>query len=283
MPKWKLGYEANCWGALGGDGRGVTSIKDLFYRTFGDAATAAAEISEAGFQGVEFFDGNLVDFADDIPALKALLEKARVRLIGAYSGGNFIYPDVLEDELWRVEQSAKVTAAAGGEHLVVGGGAKRAGGPRDGDFERLGTALDRICEIAERHGLTAHYHPHLTTISETPEGVERAFANTRINFCPDTAHLAAGGSDPAALIRRYIDRISLVHLKDFRADPFAFLPLGEGDLDMAGIIRTLAEVNFDGWVAVELDSHPDPKGAAQTSAAFLEARMRELGVTKAAA
>ena len=40
MPTWKLGYEANCWGALGGDGRGVTSIKDLFYRTFGDAATA---------------------------------------------------------------------------------------------------------------------------------------------------------------------------------------------------------------------------------------------------
>ena len=52
---------------------------------------------------------------------------------------------------------------------------------------------------------------------------------------------------------------------------------------MAGIIRTLAELNFDGWVAVELDSHPNPKGAAQTSAAFLEARMRELGVTKAAA
>ena len=51
MPTWKLGYEANCWGALGGDGRGVTSIKDLFYRTFGDAATAAAEIGEAGFQG----------------------------------------------------------------------------------------------------------------------------------------------------------------------------------------------------------------------------------------
>ena len=59
MPTWKLGYEANCWGALGGDGRGVTSIKDLFYRTFGDPATAAAEIAEAGFQGVEFFDGNL--------------------------------------------------------------------------------------------------------------------------------------------------------------------------------------------------------------------------------
>ncbi|TPN63829.1 sugar phosphate isomerase/epimerase, partial [Mesorhizobium sp. B1-1-5] len=32
----KLAYHANCWGALGGNAVGVTSITQLNYRTFGD-------------------------------------------------------------------------------------------------------------------------------------------------------------------------------------------------------------------------------------------------------
>lgn len=278
MSGWKLGYETNTWGALGGDGVGVTSIKDLFYRTFADMGRAIADIGAAGFQGVEFFDGSLVDYADDIPALRKHLDAAGVSVVGVYSGGNFIFPDILAEELWRVDRAARVAAAAGGEHLVVGGGAKRVGGVRDGDYERLGAALDQVCEIAERHGLTAHYHPHLTTIAESPEQVDRVFALTRINFCPDTAHLAAGGGDPAAMIRKYFDRISYVHLKDVRRKPFAFLPLGEGELDMAGVVRTLAELDYSGWVTVELDSHPDPRAAAEASARFLKTAMQEHGI-----
>ena len=36
MAAWKLAYHANCWGPLGGDAVGVTSITRLAYRTFGD-------------------------------------------------------------------------------------------------------------------------------------------------------------------------------------------------------------------------------------------------------
>jgi inosose dehydratase len=104
---------------------------------------------------------------------------------------------------------------------------------------------------------------------EGAEQVARIFSLTRINFCPDTAHLAAAGADPARLIRDFADRIKYVHLKDLRRKPFGFLPLGEGELDMEGIVRSLVEIGFDGWIAVELDSHPDPQGAAKISRAFL--------------
>ena len=48
MARWKLAYHANCWGPLGGDAVGVTSISRLGYRTFGDMARAARDIAEAG-------------------------------------------------------------------------------------------------------------------------------------------------------------------------------------------------------------------------------------------
>ncbi len=281
MTGWKLGYQVNCWGALGGDGVGVTSVKDLFYRTFADMGAAFSEAADAGFTGVELFDGNLVDYADDVDGFRRLLTDTGVSLIGVYSGGNYIYPDILEEELWRAEKAASVAAQCGAEFLVVGGGAQRAGGIRAGDHEQLARALDQVCTIAERHGLTAQFHPHLTTIAENPEQVDRVFALSRIGFCPDTAHLAAAGGDPAAMIRQHFDRISYVHLKDLRRQPFAFLPLGEGELDLRGVVRTLADLNYAGWVTVELDSHPDPLAAAHTSARFLASAMGDNGIERA--
>ena len=61
MTAWKLAYHANCWGGLGGDAVGVTSITQLAYRTFGDMDRACADIAAAGYAGVEMFDGNLLD------------------------------------------------------------------------------------------------------------------------------------------------------------------------------------------------------------------------------
>ena len=61
MTAWKLAYHANCWGGLGGDAVGVTSVTQLAYRTFGDMDRACADIAAAGYAGVELFDGNLLD------------------------------------------------------------------------------------------------------------------------------------------------------------------------------------------------------------------------------
>ena len=64
------------------------------------------------------------------------------------------------------------------------------------DYARLAAALDQVADLAEERGLLAHYHPHLTTMAETPEQVRKVFSSSKICFCPDTAHLFAGGGDP---------------------------------------------------------------------------------------
>jgi inosose dehydratase len=72
------------------------------------------------------------------------------------------------------------------------------------------------------------------------------------------------------MIRKHRARISYVHLKGLRREPFAFTPLDEGDLDNAEVIRALAETNYSGWIAAELDAWPDPKGGAARSLAFMK-------------
>jgi inosose dehydratase len=268
----KVAYHANCWGPLGGHPVGVTSVKDLFYQTFADMRRAFAEIAAVGYQAVEIFDGNLIEHAADVDDFGVMLSGHGLRLLAVYSGANFIYPDILDEEFWRIEKAAALAAAAGAVHLVVGGGAKRAGGVRDGDYERLGAALDRVADLAEKHGLAAHYHPHLTTMAETPAEIARVFAHTRIGFCPDTAHLAAAGGDPAELIAQHYDRVGYVHLKGWQRSPFAFTPIDRGDLDLRPTLRVLHDRNFSGWITVELDSWHDPAAGARASFAWLKSQ-----------
>ena len=269
----KLAYHANCWGPLGGNAVGVTSITQLTYRTFGDMEQAIRDIGAAGYVGTEFFDGNLLDYEGRIGDLRAVLDQSGVVLVAGYSGANFIFDDILGEELARIERAAAVAAELGAEHLVVGGGAKRANGRQADDFKRLGASLDKVIDIGAKAGLRAHYHPHLSTIVEGPEDVREIFRHTAIDFCPDTAHLAAAGGDPAAQIREFKDRIRYVHLKGWQRDPFAFTPLDRGDLDMAPIVEALKDIGFSGWITTELDAWADPRQGAALSMNYLNKAM----------
>jgi inosose dehydratase len=260
----RLSYQTITWGGVVGHPVGVTSIKDLFYLANGSTEAAVRDIAAAGYAGVELFDGNLRQYEDRPDELRRLLGDAGVTLVAVYSGANFIYRDVLEDELWRIERAARLAALFGAENLVVGGGAKRSGGTTDADYGALAAGLDRVTEIAERHGLRASYHPHLTTIVETPDQVDRIMAMSRIGFCPDTGHLAAGGGDPVALIRKHAQRVTHVHLKDFTPEPFGFHPLGHGIVDIPGVLEALRDAGYDHWATVELDEYAGRPGEAAT-------------------
>jgi len=276
----RLGYHTITWGGVVGDATGVTSIKDLFYRVGGSMEGAIAEIADLGYEGVEMFDGNVVDFADRPGDLRRILDSAGVQLVGVYTGANFIYDEVLPDELHRVRRAAELAQSFGATNLVVGGGARRARGTMEADYASLAKALDLVTDLAADHGLTACYHPHLSTIVESPDELDRIMPHTRIGFCPDTGHLAAGGGDPAELIRRYPDRVRHVHLKDLDTATTTFLPLGQGDVDFPDVLAALAEIEYDGWLVVELDSYDGPpREAAAISKNYLDSLLATEGAT----
>lgn len=199
-----------------------------------------------------------------------MLLDSGLELVAAYAGGNLVFDDILPEELARVTRAADRAAELGAPHLVVGGGAKRFDGIREADYHKLAAALDRVKELAETRGLRAHYHPHLSTIVEGPKTVAKIFELTAIDFCPDTAHLAAAGGDPAQLIRDHAARISYVHLKGFQTTPFAFTPLDRGDIPTFPILQALRETGYKGWVCAELDAWPHPAEGARPSMEYLK-------------
>ena len=274
MTNWRLAYHANCWGALGGNAVGVTSITQLTYRTFGDMAQAAREIAAAGYEGIEFFDGNVLDHeADGFGSMRTIFDEAQLKLVAIYSGANFIFGEILDEELARIERAAKAAADARRRASCGRRRCQTRHRHPTGDSTRSPMALDRVVALAKAHGLAAHYHPHLSTIVEGPDEVRTIFAKTDIGFCPDTAHLAAAGGVPADMVREHKDRISYIHLKGWQREPFAFTPVGEGDCDNGAVIAALEEIGYRGWITNELNSWPDPSAAARDSLAFVKGRL----------
>ncbi|MEW8987696.1 MAG: sugar phosphate isomerase/epimerase family protein, partial [Bacillus sp. (in: firmicutes)] len=263
----KLGYQTNTWGGVVGHPAGVTSVKDLYYLANGSTEDALKEIAEAGYKGFEIFDGNLMQYRDKKEEFIKLTSDHSLSFIGVYTGGNFIFPDILEEELAKIEEVAAFAYELGAKHLVVGGGAVRTYGIKESDYKDLGNALNRVVEIAEKYHLIPSYHPHLGTNVQSPEQLDKLMPLTTINLCPDTAHIEAGGGDPVEVIKKYVDRIKYVHFKDYENGEF--LPLGEGHQKFAEMLKILEEANYDGWITVELDSWANPKEGAEISRQFL--------------
>lgn len=263
----KVGYMTNAWGSVVGHCAGVTSVKDLYYLSTGSTEVAFKCISEAGYEMVEIFDGNLMEYADKKDGFNDLLKRYNLKLLAVYSGADFIYDDILEDELYKIDKAARLASEFGAKHLVVGGGAIRSRAVLDSDYEKLASGLDKVIDIAGKYNLIASYHPHLGTIVQAPEQLDRLMPLTKISLCPDTGHIEAGGGNSVKVVEKYKDRIKYVHLKDYKD---GFLPLGKGGIRFDTIINILNENGFDGDYTVEADGYiGSPVDAAAVSYKYL--------------
>lgn len=128
-----------------------------------------------------------------------------------------------------------------------------------------------IDEICEEHGLQQVLHPHVQTLVETKDDVNRVLDTCDVNWCLDTGHMAIGGVDPVQFAKDSMERVGHVHLKDVRLDMVApvlrrettlmaatqaglFTPLGRGDVDIKGVVETLEAAGYQGWYVIEQDT-----------------------------
>jgi inosose dehydratase len=167
-----------------------------------------------------------------------------------------------------------------------------------GEWPAFAARVERLARMCrEEYGLVACFHPHGGTYVENPEEIERLMEATdpgAVGLCLDTGHVAFGGGDPVATAAAYGERIGCVHLKDIQLDRLAasirrgedyaaaakqgvFVALGEGAVDVAGVLRALEASGYAGWLTVEQDRAVEE--ATDTLAAAAKSRefLRRLG------
>lgn len=264
----KVGYMTNAWGSVVGHPAGVTSIKDLYYLSTGSIEDALKVISKTGFEMIEIFDGNLANYEGNKKGFNELIKSFNLKLLAVYSGANFIFDGIVEDEFYKLEKAASLAADFGAKHFVVGGGAIRANGILDDDYKKLAEGLDRVMALSTKYGLIGSYHPHLGTIVQGPDQLDRLMPLTKIDLCPDTGHIEAGGGDSVKIVEKYKDRIKYIHLKDFYQG--GFYPLGKSQIKFDSMITSILNSGREVDFTVEADGYNGcPEEAANDSYKYL--------------
>ena len=232
-----------------------------------------AEMASLGLTGTEF--GPLGFLPVEPSARAEVLAKLGMKATGGFFPVVLHEPD--SDPMPRVEAELDAYAAAGANVLVIA--AEQLGGNynekrpeiSDDAWNVMFTNLNRINEYAQSRGVTATVHPHVGTMIETDDDVERLLAGTDIGICFDTGHMFIGGTDPVAFSKKHAHRVKHSHLKDVNLDlarkvqageltyyqacvQGMYTALGDGDVDIRAIVTNLLDAGYDGWFCLEQDN-----------------------------
>ncbi len=161
-------------------------------------------------------------------------------------------------------------------------------------LERAVARLTRAAEACAARGVRAALHPETGSYAESPWDVEALLERVDeelLGLCFDTGHVLVGGGSPVSLARDWGERIVHVHLKDVSGAVLArlrggrvdvetawaeglFCPLGEGEVDLAGVLAAPA-VREARWLVLEQDRVAVTR-AELDAVRDAEARSREL-------
>lgn len=271
---------------------GVSEVPGWGYQLESDRVLA--EMAMIGLAATEF---GPVGFLPDDPVARAqALTDHGLRAVGGFLP--ILLHDHNYDPLPVADRFVDSCLASGAQVMVLAAFTGVAGYDARPVLDQIGwtamlSNLDRVNDLAGDRGIAACLHPHIGTMVERGEDVERVMQGSVVDLCVDTGHLAAGGADPVAITAAYAERVSHVHLKDvdmtmarqvFCGDlPFGvaveagmFRPLGDGDIDIATLVGTLEATGYSGWYVLEQDvmlaaapTGPGPAGDVRRSLDFL--------------
>jgi inosose dehydratase len=257
------------------------------------------EMAELGLTATEFGpDG----FLPDDPASRAqVLRGHGLQALGGFTP--LLLHVAGSDPVPEVEQLLPAYAASGADVMVLSAVTGVDGYDSRPDLDaqgwrRLLDNLDRLAAVAAQSGVRAVLHPHVGTMVETGDDVQRVLDGSSVSLCLDTGHLLIGGTDPAELARQAPERIAHTHLKDVDAGMAGqvqdgrltyteavrqgmYRPLGTGDVDVPAIVGHLRGAGYHGWYVMEQDTilveEPSGEGPVtdvRTSAEHLRSVLR---------
>ena len=290
----------------------IAWINDDMPELGGDTPLAAvlADARDIGFSGIELGG----KFPKEAGVLAPLLAGYGLDLVGGWYSGELLARDV-DTEIAAAQRHLALLKEMGSTVWVHAETSNAIHGWRDTPLSRtprldaagwraFGARMTAFADYVAGHGLRFAYHHHLGTVVEGPGDLGAFIRATgaSVGLTLDTGHAALGGVDPVATLRAHPARIAHVHCKDVRPAVFErvraqdlsfldgvlagmFTVPGDGALDYAAVMRTLADIGYSGWIVVEAEQDPaiaDPRRYGELGLRTLEREAAAAGLKKAA-
>ena len=146
----------------------------------------------------------------------------------------------------------------------------------DEQWELIAKGFNKMGELARENDMYFTVHHHMGTGVQTAEEIDKLMEITDpelVYLLFDTGHLSFSGEDVVGVLKKYVNRIKHVHLKDIRKNViedaknkgYSFLDAvragsftvpGDGDFDFTPVFDILDDAGYEGWVVVEAEQDP---------------------------
>jgi len=234
---------------------------------------AIESIASAGYAGVELMADIPHAYpphmsAERIAAVKSLiarlnLQVSNVNAFTLFALGDTYHPTWIEDDIRLVghriahtKATIEMTAALGGKTISLQPGGPQGALSREQALRRYRTGLEEVLPTAQKHNIILMVEPEPgLIIQHSHECVEflREINHPNLKMNCDLGHFYCVEEDPATVVRECAEWIAHIHLEDIKANRVHQHRVpGEGAMDWPGIFVAIQEINYAGWVTVEL-------------------------------
>ena len=245
-----------------------------------------SEAGEIGFDGIE--KGN--KFPTDPEELRSTLATHGLVYVSGWHSLNLLVNSV-EDEKAAIQAHIDTLKANGCSVAIVCETSNTVHGNdsvavadrstlSDAEWDRFCAGVEAVAQYCAEQGITLAYHPHMGTIIQTEEEIDKLMAGTgpSTHLLLDTGHVYFANGDPLAVAKRHAARIAHVHTKNVRPDIKAqvendnlsflegvrrgvFTVPGDKDgvIDFPPVLSVLAAQNYSGWLVIEAEQDPDQR------------------------
>lgn len=219
--------------------------------------------------------GSIGYLPTDVTELRSLLDSHGMNLTGGFNA-LVLHDSARTDRmLARATASAELLAASGADRFITCAVTDPDDWQRptlsDAEWQTMFDNLALVDEICRERGLVQAFHPHVDSLVETADEIQRVVDSTDVGFVLETGHMLIGGFDPLAFASAHADRVALVHLKDVTLDLIEplnrdelslmdavqagiFPSLGAGGAPIADVIQTLENAGYQGRYVIEQDA-----------------------------
>ncbi|KPP87946.1 MAG: myo-inosose-2 dehydratase IolE [Rhodobacteraceae bacterium HLUCCA08] len=223
----------------------------------------------------------------DTDGLRAYLDRYGVALCGGWCSGNLMVNDLATEQA-AIRAQVDQFAALGAPCVVYAECSNTIQGdqampvsqrPKLGRDAVMAYAakLTELATWAADRGCGLAYHHHMGAMVQDAEDIDWLMEGSgpALGLLYDTGHLHFAGADPLAVLDKWGDRVTHVHVKDVRqgvldrvrTEDLSFLDGvangvfsvpgdPEGCLDFRAITDRLAAIGYDGWIVVEAEQDP---------------------------
>lgn len=238
----------------------------MFAKSLGENPdTVLSQVAQTGFQGVEI--GSRFFGTDRRSELTELLQKHGLELAALHALTPLCdLADKKEEVFAKLLPAIDFVSAMKYRNISLTGlrgemGPAGAAGldPRLGDpgfVEKVAAGLDFIAVEARKLGVMVNYHNHFWEFENDALIYRTILAQSpHVNFAFDTGWAFFAGYDPVELMEKNPERFKYAHIRDFNRELGEFVNLGEGDLDLARLIKTMGKIfDADDWAIVEYET-----------------------------